>query len=100
MFQDNLQSGKFLADFSGFSPEFAKTLRLVEEEAKLEKLSAKKPKTFEESEKSQKSIKSMIVNPETDNKSKPKKEPKKSEKSQKSIKSMIVNPETDNKSKP
>jgi len=78
MFQDNLQSGKFLADFSGFSPEFAKTLRLVEEEAKLEKLSAKKPKTFEESEKSQKSIKSMIVNPETDNKSKPKKEPKKS----------------------
>ena len=78
MFQDNLQSGKFFADYSGFGPEFTRTLRLVEEEAKLEKLSVKKPKTFEESEKSQKSIKSMIVTPENDNKSKPKKESKKS----------------------
>ena len=78
MFQDDLHSRKFFADFSGFSPEFSKTLRLVEEESKLEKLSNKKPKTFEESEKSQKSIKSMIVSPDNDGKSKPKKEPKKS----------------------
>ena len=79
MFQDNLQSGKFFADYSEFSSEFTKTLRLVEEEAKLEKLSVKKPKTFEMSDKSQKSIKSMIITPENDPaKSKPKKEPKKS----------------------
>lgn len=78
MFHDKLKSGQFFADYSGFSSEFSRTLRLVEEEAKLEKQTAKKPKTFEESEKSQKSIKSMIVTPENDNKSKPKKEPKKS----------------------
>merc|ERR1719392_56070 len=78
MFQDNLQSNKLFADYSGFNQEFTRTLRLVEEQAKLEKLSVKKPKTFEESEKSQKSIKSMIMSPDNENKSKPKKESKKS----------------------
>ena len=78
MFQDNLQSNKLFADYSGFNQEFTRTLRLVEEQAKLEKLSVKKPKTFEESEKSQKSIKSMIMSPDSENKSKPKKENKKS----------------------
>merc|ERR1719392_76664 len=78
MFQDNLQSNKLFADYSGFNQEFTRTLRLVEEQAKLEKLSVKKPKTFEESEKSQKSIKSMIMSPDNENKSKPKKENKKS----------------------
>merc|ERR1712012_782384 len=78
MFQDNLQSNKLFADYSDFNQEFTRTLRLVEEQAKLEKLSVKKPKTFEESEKSQKSIKSMIMSPDSENKSKPKKENKKS----------------------
>ena len=78
MFQDNLQSNKLFDDYSGFNSEFTRTLRLVEEQAKLEKLSVKKPKTFEESEKSQKSIKSMIMSPDSENKSKPKKENKKS----------------------
>merc|ERR1719392_582025 len=68
MFQDNLQSNKLFADYSGFNQEFTRTLRLVEEQAKLEKLSVKKPKTFEESEKSQKSIKSMIMSPDNENK--------------------------------
>jgi signal recognition particle receptor subunit alpha len=76
MFQDNLQSGKFLEDFSGFGPEFTRTLRLVEEESRIEKLAQQKPRKFEESEKSQKSIKSMIVSDK--NEAKPKKDSKKS----------------------
>jgi len=80
MFEANLKGGKFLADFSGFSSVFPKVLRMVEEEAKLEKLIHNKPRTFEESEKSQKSIKSMIVTDNNDVKStgKGKKENKKS----------------------
>jgi len=76
MFQDNLKAGKFLEDFSGFGPEFTRTLRLVEEESRIEKLAQQKPRKFEESEKSQKSIKSMIVSDK--NEVKPKKEAKKS----------------------
>ena len=83
MFQDNLQAGKFLEDFSGFSPEFARTLRLVEEESKIEKLAQQKPRKFEESEKSQKSIKSMIVSDKNETKSK--KDQKKSVKIQDEI---------------
>jgi len=79
-FEADLKGGKFLADFSGFSSVFPKVLRMVEEEAKLEKLIHNKPRTFEESEKSQKSIKSMIVTDNNDVKSigKGKKENKKS----------------------
>jgi len=76
MFQDNLKAGKFLEDFSGFGPEFTRTLRLVEEESRIEKLAQQKPRKFEESEKSQKSIKSMIVSDKNEVKSK--KEAKKS----------------------
>jgi len=76
MFQDNLKAGKFLEDFSGFGPEFTRTLRLVEEESRIEKMAQQKPRKFEESEKSQKSIKSMIVSDK--NEVKPKKEGKKS----------------------
>ena len=66
MFQDNLQAGKFLEDFSGFGPEFTRALKLVEEESRIEKLAQQKPRKFEESEKSQKSIKSMIVSDKND----------------------------------
>lgn len=76
MFQDNLKAGKFLEDFSGFGPEFTRTLRFVEEESRIEKMAQQKPRKFEESEKSQKSIKSMIVSDK--NEAKPKKEQKKS----------------------
>jgi len=80
MFQDNLQAGKFLEDFSGFGPEFTRALKLVEEESRIEKLAQQKPRKFEESEKSQKSIKSMIVSDKNESKTdlKSKKEQKKS----------------------
>jgi len=55
------------------STEFTRTLKLVEEEAKLEKLAQQKPKKFEESAKSQKSIKSMIVSDKNESKSDSKK---------------------------
>jgi len=79
MFQENLKAGKFFEDYSGFDPEFARTLRLVEEESRMEKLTQHKPRKFEQSEKSQKSIKSMIVTDknETKNENKSKKEQKK-----------------------
>ena len=90
MFQDDLQSGKFFADFSGFTPEFSRTLRLVEEESKLEKLSSKKPKTFEESDKSKKSIGSMIMNKDQEGNNKPKKEPKKSVKIEEKVEEVYI----------
>jgi len=90
MFQDNLQSGKLFADFSGFTPEFSRTLRLVEEESKLEKLSSKKPKTFEESDKSRKTIGSMIMNKDQEGNSKPKKEPKKSVKIEEKVEEVYI----------
>ena len=90
MFQDELQSGKFFADFTGFTTEFSRTLRLVEEESKLEKLSSKKPKTFEESDKSKKSIGSMIMNKDQEGNSKPKKEPKKSVKIEEKVEEVYI----------
>jgi len=90
MFQDNLQSGKLFADFSGFTPEFSRTLRLVEEESKLEKLSSKKPKTFEESDKSRKTIGSMIMNKDQEGNSKPKKESKKSVKIEEKVEEVYI----------
>ena len=90
MFQDDLQSGKFFADFSGFTPEFSRTLRLVEEESKLEKMSSKKPKTFEESDKSKKSIGSMIMNKDQEGNNKPKKEPKKSVKIEEKVEEVYI----------
>jgi len=90
MFQDDLQSGKFFSDFSGFTAEFSRTLRLVEEESKLEKLSSKKPKTFEESDKSKKSIGSMIMNKDQEGNNKPKKEPKKSVKIEEKVEEVYI----------
>jgi len=90
MFQDNLQSGNFFSDFSGFTTEFSRTLRLVEEESKIEKLSSKKPKTFEESDKSKKTIGSMIMNKEQDGNSKPKKESKKSVKIEEKVEEVYI----------
>ena len=66
-FQDNLQAGKFLEDLSGFAPEFMRALKLVEEDSRIEKLAQQqKQRKFEESEKSQKKIKSMIVSDKND----------------------------------
>jgi fructose-1-phosphate kinase PfkB-like protein len=81
MFQDNLQAGKFLEDLSGFGLEFTRALKLFEEESWIEKLAQQKPRKFEESENSQKSIKSTIVSDKKDAKKeiKSKKEQKKSE---------------------
>ena len=82
MFQDNLQAGKFLEVFSGGGPEFTRAVKLVEEESRIEKLAQQKPRKFEDSEKSQKRIKPMIVSDKNDAKKeiKSKKEQKRSEK--------------------
>lgn len=78
MFEANLKGGKLLADYSDFTAVFPRVLRMVEEEAKLERLTHTKPRTFGESEKSQKSIKSMIVSDNNDAKSTGKSKGKKS----------------------
>ena len=62
MFEANLKGRNFLADYSEFSSVFTSVQRKVEEEAKLEKLTHNKPRSFEESEKSKKNVGSMIVN--------------------------------------
>jgi len=97
MFQDNLKGGKVFADYSGFSPEFNRTLRLVEEESRIEKMAQNKPRKFEDSEKSQKSIKSMIVSDKNDSKNdtKSKKEQKKSVKIAEENIQEYVQPEND-----
>ena len=61
MFEANLKGGNFLADYSEFSSVFTSVQRRVEEEAKLEKLTHNKPRSFGESEKSKKNVGSMIV---------------------------------------
>ena len=77
MFEANLKGRNFLADYSEFSSVFTSVQRKVEEEAKLEKLTHNKPRSFEESEKSKKNVGSMIVS-DNDAKTKSKKENKKS----------------------
>ena len=61
MFEANLKGRNFLADYSEFSSVFTSVQRKVEEEAKLEKLTHNKPRSFGESEKSKKNVGSMIV---------------------------------------
>jgi len=61
MFEANLKGQNFLADYSEFSSVFTSVQRKVEEEAKLEKLTHNKPRSFGESEKSKKNVGSMIV---------------------------------------
>jgi len=61
MFLDSLQAGDVFSDFSNFSGEFPKVLRLVEKESVIEKIASQKPRSFEESKKSEKSIASMII---------------------------------------
>lgn len=75
-FQDDLKSNRHFQDFSGFTSEFSKVWKVVEEESKLEKLVLQKPRKFEDTDKSQKSVKSMIVSDKNDTKAdvKPKKE--------------------------
>jgi len=61
MFLDSLKAGDVFRDFSGFEAEFPKILKYVEKESEVEKIAAQKPRSFDESKKSEKSIASMIV---------------------------------------
>jgi len=79
-FQDDLKASRFFQDFSLFTPEFNKVWKAIEEESKLEKQTQQKPRKYEETDKSQKSVKSMIVSDKNESKTeKSKKEQKKSE---------------------
>jgi len=85
-FQDDLKASKYFQDYSEFTPEFNKAWKAVEEESKLEKQMQLKPRKYEETDKSQKSVASMIVSNKNDTKSdKSKKEQKKLE-AKKSVK--------------
>lgn len=61
MFLDSLKAGDVFRDFSGFEADFPKILKYVEKESEVEKIAAQKPRSFDESKKSEKSIASMIV---------------------------------------
>jgi len=61
MFLDSLKAGDVFRDFSGFGVDFPKILKYVEKESEVEKIAAQKPRSFDESKKSEKSIASMIV---------------------------------------
>jgi len=61
MFLDSLKAGDVFRDFSGFGADFPKILKYVEKESEVEKIAAQKPRSFDESKKSEKSIASMIV---------------------------------------
>jgi len=78
MFLDCLKAGDVFSDFSGFGGEFPKILRMVEKESEIEKIASQKPRSFEESKKSEKSIASMIIkNKDGEGKKETKKEQKK-----------------------
>jgi len=61
MFLDSLKAGDVFRDFSGFGADFPKILKYVEKESEVEKIASQKPRSFDESKKSEKSIASMIV---------------------------------------
>jgi signal recognition particle receptor subunit alpha len=61
MFLDSLKAGDVFRDFSGCGADFPKILKYVEKESEVEKIAAQKPRSFDESKKSEKSIASMIV---------------------------------------
>jgi len=61
MFLDSLKAGDVFRDFSSFGADFPKILKYVEKESEVEKIAAQKPRSFDESKKSEKSIASMIV---------------------------------------
>jgi len=61
MFLDSLKAGDVFGDFSSFGADFPKILKYVEKESEVEKIAAQKPRSFDESKKSEKSIASMIV---------------------------------------
>jgi len=61
MFLDSLKAGDVFRDFSRFGADFPKILKYVEKESEVEKIAAQKPRSFDESKKSEKSIASMIV---------------------------------------
>jgi len=61
MFQDNLSSGSFYEDFSIFTETFHEVLAEVEHDAKMEKSKQQRPRDFEESDKSKKSVKTLII---------------------------------------
>merc|ERR1712223_1744307 len=60
-FLDSLKAGDVFRDFSSFGADFPKILKYVEKESEVEKIAAQKPRSFDESKKSEKSIASMIV---------------------------------------
>jgi len=81
MFLDHLKAGDIFNDFSSFCIEFPKVLKIVEKEAEVEKIAAQKPRSYDESKKSEKSIASMIVkNKDGETKKESKKEQKKEQK--------------------
>jgi len=61
MFLDSLKAGDMFGDFSTFSGEYTRALKVSERKADEEKAASQKPRTYHESSKSEKSIASMIV---------------------------------------
>ena len=59
--QDDLQLGKFSRDFSGFTNTYQRMLSNAEESSKLEAKARKPMRTYEESDKSKKTVDTMIV---------------------------------------
>ena len=78
--QDDLRQGRFNLDFGGFEDVYKKLLNAAEEESKLEAKAPKSMRTFEESEKSRKTVASMIERKDIDD---PKKGAKKKNKPEK-----------------
>jgi len=62
MYREELRSNYLLTDFAFFDNEYSKAIQLIEEEARLEEEMKKKPRSYQQSEKSTKSVGSMIKN--------------------------------------
>ncbi|XP_023347265.1 signal recognition particle receptor subunit alpha homolog, partial [Eurytemora carolleeae] len=60
MFAEDLKAESFFIDFSSFDAEYSKTIKLIECEARVEEEAKKKPRSYAESDKSSKSVASMI----------------------------------------
>jgi len=82
-FSEELRSESFFIDFSTFNSEYARSIKLIEEEVRIEEETKKKPRSFDQTDKANKSVGSMIKSSKNDTIQLTKKQQKKAAKMEK-----------------
>lgn len=93
-YRDQLQSGLYYQSFE-FSPEYEEILRRAEEESRLLKTTVKQPRRFEDSEKSKKTVSSMVEKPGRDKSGKKNKKDEKNQRVEEIVPDDVESEEDD-----